>query len=182
LVQEWARFGDDRNARGVADSSSTRLEGRDAREMGIERPTSQRGSGTSALADDDAARLGEQWGGGLLDGERPAQWDDADGCGAARFVGHSDDNGSGWNPGAVLSAQGGAQWRVRGVVNGVEPASATSHWSGAEWIACRDGKARPIEPGTFPLAHGATARVGRLRAYGNAIVAPLAAEWIRATL
>lgn len=53
-------------------------------------------------------------------------------------------------------------------------------WAGADWIACRDGKWRPVEPGTFPLAHGATARVGRLRAYGNAIVAPQAAEFIRA--
>lgn len=53
-------------------------------------------------------------------------------------------------------------------------------WSGADWIACRDGKWRPVEPGAFPLAHGATGRVGRLRAYGNAIVAPQAAEFIRA--
>ena len=55
-------------------------------------------------------------------------------------------------------------------------------WSDAEWIPCRDGKARPVEPGTFPLAHGAPARVGRLRAYGNAIVAPLAAEFIQAVM
>ena len=44
------------------------------------------------------------------------------------------------------------------------------HWRDADWLFCRDGKWRPVEPGTFPLAHGATARVGRLRAYGNAIV------------
>ena len=44
-------------------------------------------------------------------------------------------------------------------------------WSDCDWLPCRDGKARPVEPGTFPLAHGSTARVGRLRAYGNAIVA-----------
>lgn len=31
---------------------------------------------------------------------------------------------------------------------------------------------------SFPLAHGAPGRVGRLRAYGNGIVAPLAAEFI----
>ena len=55
-------------------------------------------------------------------------------------------------------------------------------WADAEWIPCRDGKARPVEPGTFPLAHGAPARVGRLRAYGNAIVAPLAAEFIQAVM
>jgi hypothetical protein len=41
---------------------------------------------------------------------------------------------------------------------------------------------RTTEPGTQPLVTGAAARVGRLRAYGNAIVAPLAAEWIRAVM
>lgn len=53
-------------------------------------------------------------------------------------------------------------------------------WANAEWIACRDGKARATEPGTFPLAHGSPARVGRLRGYGNAIVAPQAEEFVRA--
>lgn len=41
-------------------------------------------------------------------------------------------------------------------------------------------KARRIEPGTFPLAHGVPARVGRLRGYGNAIVPQVAAEFIAA--
>lgn len=46
----------------------------------------------------------------------------------------------------------------------------TDHlWRAADWLFCRDGKWRPVEPGTSPLAHGAPARVGRLRAYGNAI-------------
>jgi DNA (cytosine-5)-methyltransferase 1 len=58
----------------------------------------------------------------------------------------------------------------------------SSFWSGCDWIPCQDGKARPVEPGTFPLAHGTSARVGRLRAYGNAIVAPLAAEFIESFL
>ena len=51
-------------------------------------------------------------------------------------------------------------------------------WADAEWIACRDGVYRPIEPGTFPLAHGAPSRMGRLCAYGNAIVPEVAAEFI----
>lgn len=55
-------------------------------------------------------------------------------------------------------------------------------WSDAEWLPCTDGRARSVEPGTFPLVNGATARVGRLRAYGNAIVAPQAAEFIGAYL
>jgi DNA (cytosine-5)-methyltransferase 1 len=53
-------------------------------------------------------------------------------------------------------------------------------WADADWLFCRDGKWRPVEPGTFPLAHGAASRVGRLRAYGNAINAQQAAEFIRA--
>ncbi|AKM32464.1 methyltransferase [Pandoraea faecigallinarum] len=52
-------------------------------------------------------------------------------------------------------------------------------WRDADWLPCRDGKWRPVEPGTFPLAHGAPARVGRLRAYGNAINAEAAIEFIR---
>jgi DNA (cytosine-5)-methyltransferase 1 len=52
----------------------------------------------------------------------------------------------------------------------------------ADWLFCRDGKWRPVEPGTFPLAHGATARVGRLRAYGNAIVAPLAQAFVETVM
>lgn len=59
-------------------------------------------------------------------------------------------------------------------------AGRSGFWSDCDWIACRDGKARPVEPGTFPLAHGAPARVGRLRAYGNAIVPQVAAAFIQA--
>ena len=55
-------------------------------------------------------------------------------------------------------------------------------WAACDWLPCRDGKARPVEPGTFPLAHGVSARVGRLRAYGNAIVADVAANFIRAVM
>ena len=55
-------------------------------------------------------------------------------------------------------------------------------WDDLEWIFCRDGKWRPTQPGLQPLALGVPSRVGRLRAYGNAIVAPLATEFIRAYL
>jgi len=62
------------------------------------------------------------------------------------------------------------------------PSPTNGYWRNADWLHCRDGKWRPVEPGTFPLAHGAAARVGRLRGYGNAIVAPLAEEFLRAAL
>jgi len=59
-------------------------------------------------------------------------------------------------------------------------APTAGFWSNAEWIYCRDGKWRATEPGTSPLVNGAAARVGRLRGYGNAIVAPVAEAFIRA--
>ena len=66
---------------------------------------------------------------------------------------------------------------------GVErPGPTNGLWREADWLYCRDGRWRPVEPGTFPLVNGAAARVGRLRGYGNAIVAPVAEEFLRAAL
>jgi DNA (cytosine-5)-methyltransferase 1 len=58
--------------------------------------------------------------------------------------------------------------------------SAPSFWSDHIWLTGSDGKSRRSKPGLPLLAHGISNRVGRLRAYGNAIVPPLAAEVIRA--
>ena len=54
------------------------------------------------------------------------------------------------------------------------------YWDAFDVVQCTDGKARRIEPGTFPMAHGVPARVVKLRAYGNAIVPEVAAEFVRA--
>lgn len=58
------------------------------------------------------------------------------------------------------------------------PGPTNGLWRDADWLLCRDGKWRPVEPGTFPLAHGSAARVGRLRGYGNAINAEAARVFI----
>lgn len=62
----------------------------------------------------------------------------------------------------------------------VRPGPTNGHWRDADWLYCRDGKWRPVEPSTFPLAHGLPARVVRLRGYGNAIVPQVAAAFVSA--
>jgi hypothetical protein len=46
-----------------------------------------------------------------------------------------------------------------------------------DWLFCRDGKWRAARSGSFPLSYGASARVGRLRAYGNALDAETATRF-----
>lgn len=56
-------------------------------------------------------------------------------------------------------------------------------WSSESHVLCREpGREvlRRVEPGTFPLADGVPGRVGRLRAYGNAIVPQVAARFVMA--
>ena len=83
--------------------------------------------------------------------------------------------------GSDVSQRGGEDQHGRGVIasDGVhgseDGASKTNgHWGDADWLFCRDGKWRPVEPDTCPLVDGATSRVGRLRAYGNGIVPQVA--------
>lgn len=64
----------------------------------------------------------------------------------------------------------------------VGPGALHGFWADADWLGCRDGKWRPAEPGSFPLAHGVSNRVVRLRAYGNAINPHQGAAFVRAFL
>lgn len=67
-------------------------------------------------------------------------------------------------------------------IDGTNPEATNGFWRNADWLFCRDEKWRPVRPGSFPLVDGATARVGRLRAYGNAINAEAAKVFIAAYL
>lgn len=73
-----------------------------------------------------------------------------------------------------------AAWRTQ--ENTAGPADIPSYASEISFVACLDGKRRPIEPGTFPLADEYPRRVEQLRAYGNSIDAQAATQFIAAYL
>jgi len=60
------------------------------------------------------------------------------------------------------------------------PGPVNGQWAGADWLLGTDGRWRPVEAGTFPLAHECPARVGRLRAYGNGLNVAQATGFIAA--
>jgi DNA (cytosine-5)-methyltransferase 1 len=77
--------------------------------------------------------------------------DDTNNCG--RQGGRANDRSH------AAGKDGGSHVRAPGLFGGTR----------ADWIACRDGRWRPIEPGTFPLVDAYPGRLGLLRLYGDAI-------------
>ena len=101
--------------------------------------------------------------------------------GVAGGVEHAESNGK-WQS-RVAKASEEQQKPVRGSsVSGVGAGSLNGFWRDADWLFCTDGKWRPTQSGIQPLAHGVAGRVGRLRAYGNAICAPQAQEFVEAVM
>jgi DNA (cytosine-5)-methyltransferase 1 len=63
-----------------------------------------------------------------------------------------------------------------------QPGRPFDPWRELEWLDCSDGRRRPTQPGLFPLAARHPGDVGKLRAYGNALNAEVAAEVIASYL
>jgi len=120
--------------------------------------------------------------GGLADtADQRQHWRRAGGPSDGRDATRVDTDGDRREAGNGIRLHGTEHDAQHGGGSGIELTGPTNGlWRAADWLLCRDGKWRPVEPGTFPLAHGAPARVGRLRAYGNAINAQAAAAFIEA--
>ena len=63
--------------------------------------------------------------------------------------------------------------------NLIDAGPVNGFWRDADWLHGRDGWWRPVRPGSFPLADGVPARVGRVRTYGNAINIEAATAFIK---
>ena len=99
--------------------------------------------------------------------------------GSIRSDGELADSISSGQPGQ--SGESGPQEQRTSELRGIIGTNANR----CEWILCNDPDGprwRAVEPGTFPLADAATARVGRLRAYGNGLDAETATQFIEAVI
>jgi DNA (cytosine-5)-methyltransferase 1 len=149
-------------------------------ERSEQRFDSQYGCANDCMADTTVFRRGEQCKvvtGGDKRGE-PKIMEQRSRCGGVLNVAHADDA-------RPQGRKGMSECSAKQPVGPGSVASGSTNqdncfWSGADWLGCRDGKFRPVESGTFPLANGISARVGRLRGYGNAIVPQVAAEFVKA--
>lgn len=149
-------------------------DGRDGENFGRQETHSESRtcSEVCALADTDGSRCGEGWPGEEGGGRDTPRIEPTGLC---------DDGGM-----ANVSGDGRKECGrsgLRGEPRQEGPAIERSHgqpWADLEWLECTDGKARPTQPGLFPLAHGVQRRTSKLRAYGNAIVPQVAAEFILA--
>ena len=121
--------------------------------------------------------------GGFGQGENQERWEGTQRhpgstsmAGGMAFASSVDDNKCNNSSNVIGWKNDSKQTRLGSCDNNATPTSG--FWGDADWLSCRDGKWRPVEPSTFPLANGITARVGRLRAYGNAICAEVAETFI----
>jgi DNA (cytosine-5)-methyltransferase 1 len=152
-AQPWAGSGGRVVSGLVADAADARSQGCDGsgQRVDAQRATAERAGAAGELADDNGLGRVSDAVGPLHDAEHHLE---------------------------PRHQAGGLVDRAGGVERLARSGASDGGWGNADWIRCRDGKWRPVEGGTFPLAHGDTARVGRLRAYGNAIAPQVAAQVI----
>ena len=112
----------------------------------------------------------------------------------ARFLGNTDERNGGrrfqaeeqlrnesFAKSSETNVADSVKWNKRSMRNesGITMDSE-NYWREYEWRTGKDGKSRRVKPGISLLAHGISRRVDKLHIGGNAIVVPLAEEFIKA--
>lgn len=167
---------------GLADTSTVGHDGRWAGETSneprsVERPERLRDAVGVGLPNGAGREPGQQ---GLQTARHGSAFEPAGGSVGLANTSSSRQQSEG--RGAESEAWDETRMRLSGAeCNGSRPRPNDVDWRDADWLFCRDGKWRPVEPGTQPLAHGVSGRVGLLRGYGNAIVPAVASEFIQAS-
>lgn len=182
----WLAHASGKGSLSGAHAGVHRIEGCDgARHGELERPGAVGGmaNANSGSRDGIAVMRGHERNG--QDAGWPQGGRGASACGGDERM--ADATGSGRREERPHSGGSLAGDRAQGIAAGSEhgngnqrPGPLHGFWRDADWLGCTDGKWRPVEPGTSPLAHGIPGRVGRLRAYGNAINPYQAAEFVAA--
>ncbi|MGE0968469.1 DNA cytosine methyltransferase [Ralstonia pseudosolanacearum] len=202
-AQPWARSRGGRVLDGMADADGRHTGAERQQRGGQQRQQPEDGCAVAWVANADSTGLAQcerltrlSGGEGSADARQASE---RGGLRPARWLADSERqrirprrSGSTGGASGALQGDDGKRKRVRADSCPTHDASSSpagptnGFWRDADWLQCRDGRWRPVEPGTFPLADGAPARVGRLRAYGNAINAEAArafiehvTEWLR---
>lgn len=185
---------------GMANAHGGHASEREEQRGGEQRQQPENGGAASGMAD---ARPSPSRNVGGPVGESATEWKQE----AAEFArrGAIGDVGNTEFPRLERLGGDGDNWRQpgridTGAVGSTAQASTVGAWDRFDLLPCRDGKARRVEPGTFPLVAGVSrsvvrggdhsfpinakasseSRVNRLRGYGNAIVPQVAAAFITA--
>ena len=162
------------DAQSIGRKERERQDGQQDARSGSQGRVDAAGTDKSDMADTDQGGRGRRPRDG--DGER-------DGQAGERHEDHRQPAGGGEDRLDVAAADNQRCGEKRGAKEGSRigrRGSYPSFWDDHIWLTGSDGKARRSQPGLPLLAYGIPNRVGRLRAYGNAIVPPLAAEVIKA--
>ena len=112
-------------------------------------------------------------------------------CSAIGELANHDDHG---RAAASITRLHHQEYRAQSRGGAGRPSPTNAFWRDADWLFCRDGKWRPVEPESFPLVDGSTFRMGSgspfegksrqgmLKGYGNAVDAQATIDFIEATL
>ena len=172
------------NAQSIGREERERQDGQQDAGSGSQGRVDAAGTDKGHMADADQGGRGRRPrdGDGERDGQAGERHEDhgvAAGCGEDRLD-VADAQSGGWGQG--ITDAGGVREgdSPQGPFRRSAQHDSASFWSDHVWLTGSDGKARRSQSGLPLLAHGVSNRVGRLRAYGNAIVPPLAAEVIKA--